>query len=64
MSNVGEPRSAAETDGSTESDAQSAQTMIRCVQCGLEVEKRLAKDGEYCFECAVHTTCACADPRQ
>lgn len=49
---------------STVGTRQSDETVIRCVQCGLEVLKRLAKDGEYCFECAVHTTCACEDSRQ
>jgi len=34
----------------------------RCVECRQEVEIRFMKDGEYCFECAVHAACACADP--
>lgn len=47
---------------SDSAEKESASELIRCVECGQQVERRLSKDGEFCFHCAVHAACACADP--
>lgn len=32
-----------------------------CEQCGEQFDPRYSRDGQHCFVCSVHATCACAD---